>query len=153
VSARTHDEVIDLVTGWLRGSLRFLMVQHPTRTSLGLTGGIFVATIIDALKPLIPGINVASLTDLRLAIAGVFVSNIGLLFKKERLPEALEQEFEAVRIAAREGKLGAAQRKMLYLKIAQTELDRVAFSKRKTGEEESLQDASRRNHRRTSESG
>jgi hypothetical protein len=128
--AHAHEEVIGLVTGWLRATFRFLMVQHPTRTSLGLSGGITVATIIDAVKPSIPGVNIMALTDLRLAIAGVFVSNISLLFKKERLPEALEQQFAAVRIAAREGKLSAVQRKMLYQKIAQTELERALFSRR-----------------------
>jgi hypothetical protein len=125
--APTHDEFIDLVTGWVRATLRFLMVQHPTRTSVGLTGGITVGTIIDALKPSLPGINLMALTDLRLAIAGVFLSNVSLLFKKERLPEALEQEFAAVRKAAREGKLSGPQCKMLYVKIANTAIDGAVF--------------------------
>jgi len=78
---------------------------------------------------LIPGINVTAFTDLRLAVAGVLISNVSLLFKKERLPETLEQEFAVIRIAAREGKLSVAQRKMLYYKIAQTQLDHATFSK------------------------
>ena len=126
--ARTREEINDFVTGWMRGALRFLMVQHPTRTSVGLSGGILVATIIDAFKPFLSGINVGAFTDVRLAIVGVFLSNVSLLFIKERLPESLEQEFAAVDRAIREGKLSAAHRKMLYLKIAQTELDRVALS-------------------------
>jgi len=126
--ARTREEINDLATGWMRGALRFLMVQHPIRTSVGLSGGILVATIIDAFKSFLPGINVAAFTDLRLAIVGVFLSNVSLLFKIERFPENLEQEFAAVHRAIREGKLSSAHRKMLYLKIAQTELDRVALS-------------------------
>ena len=121
---------IDTVTAWTRGGLRFLMVQHPTRTSLGIAGGVLVATIADMLKPYLGAINTAALTDFRLAVCGVFVTNISILFNKKTLPEAIEKEFTAVRQAIVEGKLSPAHQKLLYLKIAHNVIDGAALSKK-----------------------
>jgi hypothetical protein len=124
----------DTATAWIRGALRFCMVQHPTRTSVGIAGGVVVATVTDMLKPYLGAINVAALTDFRLAVCGVFVANVPLLFKKNVLPEPIEEEFRGVRLAIAEGKLSAAHQKLLYLKIAQNVIDRSALSKKLTDE-------------------
>jgi hypothetical protein len=120
---------VDAATAWARGAMRFFMVQHPTRTSVGIAGGFVVATLADLFKPYLGGINVAALTDLRMSLCGVFVTNVPLLFKKRVLPEAIEEEFDGVRLAIAEGKLSAAHQKLLYLKIAQNVIDRSNLSK------------------------
>ena len=66
----------EAVSGWARGALRFFMVQYPTRTSLGIAGGVMVATAVDTLKPYLGSVNTAAITDFRLAICGVFCANI-----------------------------------------------------------------------------
>src|SRR3954454_21972727 len=98
----------DAISSWTRGALRFFMVQYPTRTSLGIAGGVVVSTVLDMLKPYLGAINTAALSDFRLSLCGVFVTNIGLLFKRNSLPEDIEQEFTGIQRAISEGHLSQA---------------------------------------------
>lgn len=119
----------DVITDWARTCFRFAMVQQPTRTSLGIAGGVVVGLLVDIFKPVLTAINVSALTDLRLAIAGAFFANVPVLFKKNRLPESIEQEFAVIRLAVSEGRLSQAHQKLLYQKLAQKVIEKATISR------------------------
>ena len=111
---------------WLRSILGLLLVRRPARTSLGVFGGVTAATCIDTFKTLIPSyVNVAALTDMRLALVGALLANVNVLWKKEVFSEELEEKFAAIRRAQREGNLSQATVKLMYIQLLEKELKAV----------------------------
>lgn len=104
----------------VRSGLRLLLVQHPRRTSIGICGGMFMSTLVDAFKALLPAtVNVAAFTDFRMAIGGVFLANAPLLFRRGTLPEHIEDELATIRHAVQEGNLSATQVRLLYIRVCE----------------------------------
>jgi hypothetical protein len=120
----------DVITGWARTAFRFAMVQHPTRTSLGMAGGVFVGVLVDIFRPTLTWLNTNALTDFRLAISGAFITNVIVLFKRDDLPEDIENDFKAIRLAVESGKLSQAHQKLLYLNLAQSIVTHSHLSKK-----------------------
>lgn len=128
----------DQTTEWARTAFRFAMVQHPTRTSIGMAGGVFVGLLADVFHRALTWINTNAMTDFRLAVSGAFIANILLLFKKNDLPESIENDFKAIRLAVQSGHLSQAHQKMLYLSLAQTIIKHSQLSKKTKAEAERL---------------
>lgn len=118
----------DAWTGFLRGALRFLMLHSPMRTSLGATGGVCVGVLLDMFSPLVRGVDLSKVTDFRLAIAGIFVSNVTGIFKKEKFPETIEEQFAVAAKAIKDGELTQAQAKMLYIQIVTNALQHAKLT-------------------------
>jgi hypothetical protein len=111
---------LDELTSKSRGALRFLFVQHPTRTSYG----ILFSTVLDFAKDLIrpsfhDAVNWEAITPLRLMIVGVLVFHFPLLFRKHALPETIESQFSTIERATKAGGITALQKRMLYQSLAQ----------------------------------
>jgi hypothetical protein len=105
-------------TLFLRSACGLLLARRPGRTSMGAFGGVTAATLIDTFKTLFPvGVNVAALTDLRLACAGAFVVNVDLLWKREVFSDDIEEKFAAIGRAKKEGDLSPAQVRMAYINL------------------------------------
>jgi hypothetical protein len=68
------------------------------------------------------------LTDFRLAISGIFIANLPGLFQRERLPDAVEEQFTLVARGVREGRLSQAQAKIYYAQIVTATLENAKLS-------------------------
>jgi hypothetical protein len=124
----------DSVTALLRRALLFLLVKHPTRTSLGLAGGVFVGLVADLFKDFLPTqLNLSALGQIPLSISGAFVANLPSAIKKDRLPEDVEQQFQAIARAVHDGGLSKQQQKLLYQSLAQRIISETKVQARNRG--------------------
>jgi hypothetical protein len=101
------------------------MIRSPMRTSIGATGGVFVGVLLGLFKPALGWIDLSTITDFRLALSGIFIANLPALFQRDRLPDAIEDQFSTVSRAVKSGKLSRAQAKFYYAQIVTTALDGV----------------------------
>jgi hypothetical protein len=116
------------ITELLQAPLKFFILKYPTRTSLGASGGIFMGVLLDIFKPVIKVIDLSAISDFRLAASGIFIANLLGLFKKDKLPEAFEEQFRLIARAVKTGKLSEAQAKIYYAQIVSMAFDRARLS-------------------------
>jgi hypothetical protein len=91
-----------------------------------VSGGITTSTIIDAARGVIPdAINVSAFTDFRLAIAGAFVANLRIFSGKSRPPSDVEEAFETIKRAKKDGNLTDAQARVLYVGLCSRAIGNV----------------------------
>ena len=93
------------------------MLKSPMRTSLGVTGGVLVGLLLDMFGRKLHFIDLSSVTDFRLAMAGIFLANVSGLFDRDQLPDALEEQFRLVARGVKAGELSKAQAKIYYGQI------------------------------------
>jgi hypothetical protein len=98
-----------------------------------MAGGIFVGLLLDIFRPTLTWLNTNGLTDFRLAVSGAFIANLSVLFKKDDLPESIENDFKAIRIASEAGRLSQAHQKLLYLNLAQSIVKQSHLSEKSLG--------------------
>lgn len=119
----------DTFTALLRGMLRYLMIRSPMRTSIGATGGVFAGVLLDLFRPVMNRwVDLAQVSDFRLAVGGIFLANILGPFQQQRLPDAIEEQFSVVARGIKEGKLSQAQAKIYYAQIVTTALESAKLS-------------------------
>jgi hypothetical protein len=104
------------------------MIRSPMRTSIGATGGVFVGVLLGLFKPALGWIDLSTITDFRLALSGIFIANLPALFQRDRLPDAIENQFSTVSRAVKSGKLSRAQAKFYYAQIVTTALEHAKLS-------------------------
>jgi hypothetical protein len=122
---------VDTFTAFLRGGLRFLMMRSPLRTSMGAAGGVLAGLLLNIFKPVllhVTWVDLSAITDLRLAVSGVFIANLPGLFQRDRLPEAIEEQFSIAARCIKEGKLSQAHARIFYAKIVTIALENAKLS-------------------------
>lgn len=107
----------DPFTGIARTVLQFLMLKSPMRTSIGATGGVFVGLLLNIFSPKLHSIDLSAVTDVRLAMAGIFLANVSALFDRGQLSDAIEDQFRLVARGVKAGELSKAQAKIYYGQI------------------------------------
>jgi hypothetical protein len=128
----------DSPTAFLRGALRFLMLQSPMRTSIGATGGVFVGVLLDLFRPALKWLDLSAITDFRLMVSGIFIANVSGIFQKDKLPEPIEEQFRITARAITEGKLSPAQAKIYYAQIVTMALEHAKLTASAQQEVDSL---------------
>jgi hypothetical protein len=105
------------------------MIRSPMRTSMGATGGVFVGVLLDLFRPVMARwVDLAEVSDFRLAVGGIFLANILGPFRQNRLPDAIEEQFSVVARGIKEGKLSQGQAKIYYAQIVTTALEAAKLS-------------------------
>lgn len=129
---------VDTLTAFLREALRVFMIRSPMRTALGATGGVFGHVLLLFFEPLLKGVNLSEITDFRLAVSGIFIANLPSLFQRDRLPDAVEEQFTLVARAIKDGNLSQTQGKIYYAQIVTTVLENTKLSARAQREVDQL---------------
>jgi hypothetical protein len=100
-------------------------------TSMGATGGVFAGVLLDLFKPALKAmtwVDLSAMTDFRLAVSGIFIANLPGLFQRDRLPDAIEEQFTIVARGTKEGRLSQAQKKIYCAQIVTTALANAKLS-------------------------
>lgn len=122
----------DVLSDTVNRSINFLLVNHPTRTSLGAVLGLVLEFLSKVFSPIlnrISTINLSIINPWEYVIVGIFLMHLKTFYeaftKKTYLSENEERAFEAIRIGVKEGKITEWEAKNMYLKLCEKVLANV----------------------------
>ncbi len=131
--------MVDKLSQFVLGTIRFLFIGNPHRTALGVIVGLVLHTLVSVFNPAIKQIassyiDVTELTAWNCIFLGlVFVYSPTILSfigspKKELLNESVEKVFRMIRLAADEAGISKKQKRALYLKLCEKAVEQVTFN-------------------------